>query len=423
MSNLTKSVYIPNPAQAEFHSSNKKYRFYSGGIRSGKTFAGGQEALYHVVKYPKSAALVVSPTFGMMRDSTLATFMEICPIDLIGKRRDGTLNYNKDTHDIIMYNGSIVRFRSADDPNKIRGMEVSFFWLDEGGQLPDDEMWKIGIGRMSQKCAPQKAICTTTPNGMNWMYDFFIARKENRGLVSVHYAKTIDNAMNLPRGYIESLESQYTGNFFKQELLGEFVGFEGLVYPEFSIETHVTDNMPRPLDIDINIGMDFGYTDPTVMLAIGKDKADNRYVFDELYFTNIPLESAKSELQRFVSKYSPKKIWADPSRPDLIRQMELWGFNIAKANNDILGGIMSVSHYLKVRNDGRPRLFISPNCTNLISEFQMYRYNDKKKGEKPLDKYNHCLDSLRYGINLPNDVPKDSNRFRNIRAYTRRWKY
>jgi hypothetical protein len=103
------------------------------------------------------------------------------------------------------------------------------------------------------------------------------------------------------------------------------------------------------------------------------------------------LETAKGQIQRFVSKYSPKKIWADPSRADLIRQMELWGFNITKANNDILGGIMAVSHYLKVKSDGKPKLFVHPDCKNLIAEFQMYRYNDKKKGEKPLDKYNHCF--------------------------------
>ena len=88
-------TYTPNPRQIEFHFSKAKYRVYIGGIRSGKTYAGAYELLRQVCKYPKINALVVSPTYPMMRDSTLPTFLEACPLDLIARRRDGTLEDRK----------------------------------------------------------------------------------------------------------------------------------------------------------------------------------------------------------------------------------------------------------------------------------------------------------------------------------------
>lgn len=385
--NVTRYQYTPNAKQIEFHASRARYRLYVGGIRSGKTYSGSQELIRHLILYPKSTALVISPTYGMMRDSTLATFLENCPIDLIARRRDGTLDYNKESRDIKMFNGSVVKFRSADDPEKIRGMEVSFFWLDEGGQLPDDDMWNIGMGRMSQQIAPQKAICTTTPNGMNWLYQFFIA--DRRKSTEVFFASTMDNSANLSKEYLESMQEQYSGNFFKQELLGQFVGFEGLIYNEFAPDIHIKKDMPDPLYMQNIAGMDFGMTDPNVLIVVSFDrKTDTYYVQDEICVTNVTVQDLMPQLKHMNTKYYVKKIWADPSRPDLIETMKRAGLTVEGANNDILAGIMAVSHKLNVKRDGKPKMYISPKCTNLISELQMYRYSDKK-ADKPLGKYDH----------------------------------
>lgn len=422
--------YTPNEKQLDFHRSKAKYRAYIGGIRSGKTYSGAWECLRHLVKYPRSTYLVISPTYGMMQDSTLHTFMDICPLDLIARRKDGSLAIDATRHNIKMYNGSEVKFRSADDPDKIRGMEVSGFWLDEGGQLSDDEMWKIGIGRMSQKSAPRRAICTTTPSGMNWMYDFFILRHNPE--CEVFYARTIDNKMNLPSGYIESLESQYTGNFLKQELLGEFVGYEGLVYPEFTQDVHVTDDMPEYMDDRIKkveAGQDFGYTNPTSTVIVGTDRAGNKYVYDEFYESGQPFDVYKPEITKMLQKYCVRKVYCDPSSPDLIAMLNNTynrQFEAFKGNNDIMSGVIAVSQYLKVQSDGKPRIFIHPRCKNLINEFQLYRYaakrdNEKNKSEVPLKKYDHALDALRYVLNNFEDNTRKSDRFLTYKRSNRGW--
>lgn len=434
--NLKPYMYKPTAPQLRFHNSKAKYRAFLSGIRGGKTYAGSWELLRHVITYPKSTALVVSPTYGMMKTSTLSTFLEICPMDLIAKRKDGTLAYDKEAHNIKMYNGSEIRFRSADDPNKIRGMEVSFFWLDEGGQLPSDEMWQIGIGRMSQRCAPQKAICTTTPNGMNWLWQFFMNPRtaQMKKEVALFFASTMDNSENLPDGYIESLESQYSGQFFKQELMGEFVGYEGLVYPDFSTEIHVTENIIDPnydqTIVRVDAGVDWGYRDPTVAVVVGTDKFGRKYIYDELYVTDVDLEVVRPDMARMFSKYNVRNVYCDPSRPDgivFLNKVANRKWEATKAKNEIVTGISAVSQYFKLNTDGKPRMYIHPRCKNLINELQLYRYSTKSKNgvsnEYPLGKHDHCMDGIRYAIATPilEEHRASSDRFKSCYVGTRGW--
>jgi PBSX family phage terminase large subunit len=349
----------------------------------------------------------------MMQDSTLATFMNNCPLDLIARRKDGALAIDKERHNVRMYNGSIIKFRSSDDPDKIRGMECSFFWHDEGGQEKDDEMWKIGIGRMSEKHAPQRAICTTTPNGLNWLYDFFVA--QHRKDTAIFYATTEENQLNLPPGYVDGLKQQYSGSFYRQELLGQFVGFEGLVYRDFNVDVHVTDDIPpysSDIIVQIDAGLDFGYTNPTAMVVVGRDRKGVRYVYDEFYESGKPFDFYRPEINRVLTKYNVRKVYCDPSSPgsiDMLNSVPSKMYEAVKGDNDVMLGIMQVAKYLKLGTDMRPRIYVHPRCKNLINEFQLYRYSTKRDGEKnrsevPIKKFDHALDALRYVLNQPDEV-------------------
>ncbi len=63
-------------------------------------------------------------------------------------------------------------------------------------------------------------------------------------------------------------------------------------------------------------------------------------------------------------------------------------------NKDVLSGISKVKTYLKNIN-GKSKLFIFSNCTNLIQEFKTYRWGS---ADSPIKKDDHCLDELRYYI-------------------------
>ena len=80
------------------------------------------------------------------------------------------------------------------------------------------------------------------------------------------------------------------------------------------------------------------------------------------------------------------------------------GINVnTKVNKDMFSGITTVKSYLRTA-DGRVRLYIFKNCTNLIREFKSYWWGD---GDNPVKKDDHALDELRYYLmTKPKNVPK-----------------
>ena len=196
-----------NP-QLEFWHSPAKYRAFIGGIGSGKTYAGAVEALRQPAG---SVGMILAPTYPMLRDATFKTVVNICDDANIIK------DLNKSSMHLTLINGSEILFRSSDSPDRLRGANLGWFWLDEAGMMKHD-VWYIMLGRI--RLSPLKAWVTTTPRGLNWLYDVFVKNKTDKH--TLIKSKTIQNTY-LPTDFIESVKGQYTTEFARQELEGEFI--------------------------------------------------------------------------------------------------------------------------------------------------------------------------------------------------------
>lgn len=158
-----------------------------------------------------SLGVVAAPTYPMLRDATLRTFLDMA-------REAGVLADFKQGEMLVrLINGTEVMFRSADNPDRLRGPNIGWFWLDEAAMMPVDT-WNIMLGRLRE--APGRAWITTTPRGDNWIYerwarnplpDYSVVRSSSR-----------DNPF-LPAGFVESLQAAYTTRFARQEVEGEFL--------------------------------------------------------------------------------------------------------------------------------------------------------------------------------------------------------
>src|ERR1035438_8270220 len=68
--------YSPLPSQKKFHDSKARFKGFSGPIGSGKSAALCQEAIRLSYLNPGRAGLIGSPTYPMLRDSTLMALIE-----------------------------------------------------------------------------------------------------------------------------------------------------------------------------------------------------------------------------------------------------------------------------------------------------------------------------------------------------------
>jgi len=346
--------------------------------------------------------VIVAPTVPMLKNATLREFFKFCPRELIK-------DYNRTDRRITLITGAEVIGLSGDnerDIDRLRGMNIGGFYGDEIAICPE-YMHDILIARLRDTRGPMKGWYTTTPKGFNWLHRLFSEKKNKAGEpfknpddYQLFGGSSMDNPFTDDE-YKETLQSTYAGSFAKQEIYGEFVGFEGLVYPGFRRDVHIIKGDVTLLPtVRFVGGVDWGFTNPSVILALGVDSDDRIYVLEEFYEKRITHEQLKEKATMLMHKYSISQFYCDPSEPIFINSFNNEGIRSVGADNSIMPGIKEVSQRLIVQADGKPRLFIHQNCVNLINEFSQYRYPDDKFNrpvdEKPLKLFDHAMDALRY---------------------------
>lgn len=198
--------------QRRFWASNARFRLFLGGIGSGKTYAGAVEILRQPAQ---TTGVVLAPTYPMLRDATLRSFIDLA--------RPLIADFNVSTMVMELTNGSRVLWRSADNPDRLRGPNISWYWLDEAAMMEPD-VWRIMLGRLRR--LPAHAWVTTTPRGRNWLYHTFEAGRVGYETVR---SSTRDN-VHLPAEFITNLIDDYTADFARQEIDGEYVDPSGALF-------------------------------------------------------------------------------------------------------------------------------------------------------------------------------------------------
>ena len=371
MPNLTFDVY---PKQDDFIHDPARFTALVGGIGSGKSRAGVIKAIVAAASRP-CLGMVTAPTYPMLRDATLRTFLDLAePL---------VRDFNKSEMTATLVNGSQVLFRSADNPDRLRGPNLHFWYGDEAS-LYDKDVWPVMIGRLRADGEAGQAWLTTTPKGRNWLY-------QRQADMSVTRVRTRDNPW-LSAEFVRSLEASYTGLFARQELEGEFVAFEGLVYDDFDRAVHVA--APPSSFVQVVAGVDEGYTNPAVIIPVGFDTDGRAWVITEFYQRRVLQGTVVQTARMFRDLYRVRAFYVDPSAAGLAAEMQQAGLTVIAANNSVAEGIQTVKARLARAGDGKPRLFVSPECANLLAELESYVWREGRGGlrDEPVKENDHaCL--------------------------------
>ena len=143
----------------------------------------------------------------------------MCIRDSIKSLPAGTLEqYNRSNGQITLTNGSKIHMVSADEPDRARGLNLSYAWLDEFAAWRYEETWTAGLAPALRIGNPQ-TIITTTPRPTKLIREF-MARED--GSVVVTRGSTFDNQANLSPAALAELKARYEGTRLgRQELYGE----------------------------------------------------------------------------------------------------------------------------------------------------------------------------------------------------------
>lgn len=169
---------------------------------------------------------------------------------------------------------------------------------------------------------------------------------------------------------------------------------EGLMYPDF-----VTKMFPTSFgkdDID-HYGLDFGYTNPTALIAQKVVDAPRKKILYNKQIIYKPGLDGPALVDAFQAAKVRKDRWitADSARPEMIRTLRNAGYKVRptiKFAGSVLSGINDVRTF---------QIAIDPNSKEMIKEvrnYQKHQLSSKIWVEEPAPhQVDHAMDGMRYG--------------------------
>lgn len=411
----------PLTVHRAFHASSATERALFGAFGSGKTYAGVDEAIMMMLEQPGIRGLAARQTIPELRDTLEPIFLQRLPGEL---RTASQITRTGGHYDSVIFpNGSTVLFRSLDDPQKHRSLNLGFFLADEANEI-DPDTYGFMIGRLRQvdptdeaqrrgytaKIRRRAAWVMTNPSGEDWMWERFVGPRRKPG-TEYFTSTSLDNPF-LPPDYIETLLS-FPEPWVRRYVLCSFDDFAGAVYPEWSHETHVIPPFEVPAGSVHWMGMDPGTRNPTAGLWVYVDQERRRLVGVDEYAVSRRDVATHAKAWRQVEALRRMRVtWrcSDPgslpvadrgSNMSLRDQYRREGFNFAlgpKLPRDrvpMLGLLIAQGRFVLM--EGR--------CPETFRQVGRYRWEDispafKKAGkdapEKPLKGDDDLVDCAQY---------------------------
>ena len=406
--------------QLAFHKCQKKNRWVFGGNRSGKTECGAVETVYmargiHPYRQNRNNVFgwVVSLSQQVQRDVAQRKVLHYLDkryieevIMLSGKKDSPEYGVIDQIKVKNSFGGiSVIGFKSCDQGReKFQGSSLDFVWFDEE---PPKDIYDECRMRVLDKRGD--IFGTMTPlKGLTFVHDEIYLNSANSKEVWFEFMEWADNPY-LNEQEVEELTKTLSNDQLESRRYGRFKSSSGLVYPEFDPDIHVLDQpFNVPFEWQDTLSIDPGLNNPLSVHWYAVDFDSNVYVVAEHYEAGKDVcyhaqkikeisdnlgwkRGINGRIDALIDSASNQRTLASSkSVSELFYEQ---GINVnPRVNKDLFSGIQRVKQYLKVV-DGKPKLYIFPNCVNLIREIKTYRWGE---GDVPKKHDDHSMDELRY---------------------------
>ena len=368
-----------------------------GGAGSGKSIAWAQWCIIKSLENPAHRIFCFRKVARTVRASIFRTFVDI--INEMGLTN--AFKVNKSSYTIESPIGVQIICGGLDDREKVKSIkDPTIIVMEEGTEFDARDFTQLNL-RLRKQGVPNHLLIAYNPiNKHNWIYQDFELNRLHAGKELCIRTTYKDNKF-LPAEYTEELErlAAQSENYHKVYALGERGDIvENLIYPAYE----KIEEFPWETTSTVIYGLDFGFTDPAACVRVGL--SENKIFLEELVYssglTNAPLH----ERMQAAGIGATDLVYADSAKPGDIQDLfnlGLRGMRSAKKGpGTIQSGIRKVQGY---------EMFVTSSSSNLISELDQYHWLDDRSCQtldgKPIDKFNHALDAVRYAVYTHSFLP------------------
>jgi phage terminase large subunit-like protein len=309
--------YWARPEQIAPTDENWDIWVLMAGRGFGKTRTGAEYIKEVMMATPNLRVGIIGQTIAAVRDICVegeSGLLAVLPQEVIKK-------YNRSLGQLTLKNGSMAFGFSGTDPEKLRGFQSHYLWMDELAAWQYEQstfdMALMGL-RLGQH---PRIVITTTPKPSPLVVDLVNRSKSEPDKVRITTGSTFANAANLPPSMLDNLKARYEGTTLgRQELYAELILDDPAALWNRSLidETRVKEFSIKAKDMaEIVVAIDpsmsaLGERDSeTGIIVAGRSIDHHCYIFQDATLTRpSPDTWARKAIDRY-NYYAANKIVAE----------------------------------------------------------------------------------------------------------------
>jgi phage terminase large subunit len=346
---------------------DKRFIINEGGSRSSKTYSLCQLMIIYCLQNNNKVVSVIRKTFPALRATVLRDFIEI--LKDIGLYKQEA--HNKSEHIYTFANGSMVEFFSVDDEQKIRGRKRDIAWCNEANELYFDDFNQLNMS------TEDKLIFDYNPSdSASWLYE--LPADE-----SIKIKSTYKDNPFLPdsiKAQIEDLKRTDEA-LYQIYALGEKAISKSNIYSQWTFVAHRPSKFVKYV-----YGLDFGYNHPSALMRVYY--CDNDIYIEPVIYESYLTTTMLIEKLATLGIEQTVTILADYSRPEIIQEMNIAGYDVQNANKVVKKGIDNLKTFGVICQDDKA----------IRREYENYKW--KKIGDfitdEPVKLFDDAMDAIRY---------------------------
>ncbi len=409
------------PGQRRLWECTADHILFVAGVASGKTQGGARWCLKQIVEQPYAKGFIGAQSYQQLSRVSMPAMLAL--LDEVGLE----YVFNKKPPDewgvsLFPEHERILSVRvpgcsrpcqiqtgSMDNYQTHRGIDFGWGWFDESREMAGEA---VDVMQSRLRGQPPgtvyRTLHTTTPNGFGWLHRRYVAEPFPGS--AVIRASTTENPY-LPAGFVENLRAQYTEQYAKQEIDGEFLNLTaGQAFFAFNRAKHVA-----PVKLNPALGMwyavDFNVS--PLCSTYGQSDKIRSWTSGEVYISGSGRTvDAVEEFIRRHKEHPVKQVivFGDQSGANRDTRNDFTDYDVIQKafraagwtadirrnfkNPPIVESIEAVNAHLE-----HGHATIDPSCKHLIADLEQCCWEE---GTRVLDKSNsertHLVDSFRYMV-------------------------
>lgn len=367
--------YKPAKKMSAWHSAKQLHKGIKGGVRSGKTYTLGAEAIKLSYLNRPYFHLSISPSFDNACETYIPNLEELCDTNGL------SYSWQKSNNLFLIYWGKkrseISRILVHGMDSNFKGVTAASGDLNEPFSISEKsfKVWWERISHPRSKLLGRIWGGTAEPAEMQWGYSYFDKVKFDTPDFYADTITTYDN-IHLSKEYIKGLENIYTAKDREVYMLGKCINLgKEAVYYAFDRQKHMIDPMDKrllSLDGSEELWLSFDFNVNPMTCLFGAASGKRRFILEEF---KIGKSSTRDLCHAVINRLRDKRYIDEKSKSIIVTGDASGKSGSSKSN------LSDYEIIVQVFNDEKIEiLLVVPDANPAVRDTVNYVNNEFEKG-------------------------------------------